>query len=746
MLKIDYTFHSLLSDKELKPYLSWWTSANKGLYKESNINYNKKDGISEERSNGSVMIDIRKKETSYYSYDDSVRVECISYAESSAYRLARIKSGCSYFLVREAVLAILDKGKYETELAIILPTTETKKGALVKGKLKLNVTVDESQRKNLTRIKFNKPTKYDLIVENKEYLEMIGVAYANRTTLPFIWNDLDDQPFDLESQGISDFDFRGIEPNIGLHVPLIKNEVFPIPIWSYWVNPDPSEISEESFMLRLLDLSLDRNGMKKGDFINAIKNQFNSKASKITPMFLRALLVIAITCTLVSNSLPYIADETFVKGKKKIIESFHSAFRMKDGDCEDLGGLACRIAVEIKIGDPRLRDPNFEYTKHGSWADEGLREMQKVLFLYLVYGSLGSVTSAYLGQNDGKSAKLPIIIDSESDKNVKIGFHIWGFLHPLKFIEACIERTNPDNEMKMYPSMKRYSWENDLPVLTLEGTGQLMPLLRPYQDYFQTDIEKQNAVEYISDIIAMLKRIFMIPKSFKKGSIERKQGLLKDVENSRLSTFYREPTHMYTAEFILEGYNIAEFTWLTIGEKGKRVWGANMRHVVLQSNNLGLLITPGYTEEEFKLVKSVQRHLPPQGKLALKISEQRKKQMNDLLNTLRNKFNITETSETTLRKGKTNIYFCYEHLLNVEFQNQLKKDMDTITEIKKIDIFCEIIEEEIINFRFELTMTIPTQEDLSNLETEAKKQRKADGGNSDNESEEEEESSSDDSM
>jgi hypothetical protein len=739
MLKIEYAFKSLLTENEERPHLVWWTSANKGWYKKSHL---KKDGSA---FRGDVTVQIQGDNTYLFKYDETIRVQCLSYAETSAKRPGAIKSGSGYFYLKEAIIGIIKKGSYEKRISLTLPTVETEEGPLLKGVLDIVVTVDKPQLAIINKLKFSDPTKYDLIKDNEEFLISIGYAYANRTRLAFDVKELTKlisggDEAAKESRGFLDsYKFESLDPSIEIHVPLYLNEVFPLPIWAFFVDSNPTELTKEDFVLNLLQISLDRNGMTKEKFISSIDTQLGSNSEEISNDFLDAIVVISKACSILSTSLPYIMDETFTgKGKKQIIESFHYALRLLDGDCEDLGSLIHRVCREFRIGDPSLRDVKSEYTQHGGWHDPALQATQKILYYYVSICPLGSVTSAYLGENDEKkSAKLPIIIGSEQDRKVDVGFHIWNMGIPLEYVERCIKKTNASTFKRFeacLKNLKRYKWEVNLPVLVQEGTGDLFPLIRPLQDYYKTSNEKQLAVESIKDAISMMRLIYINPKSFKRSTVERKQGLLKDVENSRFSTFYREGTHCYTDYFFLWGLDFGEVTWITVGSDYEWRWGAHMRSMVMKSEHLGLLITPGCTEDEYQLVKTVHRHLPPMGPFKLDITEEKKREVKAAIEDLKSKINISNSNESNRKSGNLSIFFSYEFIKDPEFRKQLAIDISEIEEVIGLNMFPEFIKKGIINIRMEFTMLIPTEEKLRKIEELRKKKEESGEGNSSDDS------------
>ena len=93
------------------------------------------------------------------------------------------------------------------------------------------------------------------------------------------------------------------------------------------------------------------------------------------------------------------------------------------GDCEDLANLIHMVYTRLKYGNPDFKDPNQHHKRHGSWNDSCLQALQRVCYLYVGFGSLGTVTSRFLNEKESKSKV--VVIGSEEDKQVEIGGHMW---------------------------------------------------------------------------------------------------------------------------------------------------------------------------------------------------------------------------------------------------------------------------------------------------------------------------------
>jgi hypothetical protein len=71
-----------------------------------------------------------------------------------------------------------------------------------------------------------------------------------------------------------------------------------------------------------------------------------------------------------------------------------------------------------------------------------------------------------------------ISIDSERDKNVEVGGHMFDICIPISEFELLYNRMLKNDENKFHFPLSYPIWNNLLPVLVLEGTGPLDPYLK----------------------------------------------------------------------------------------------------------------------------------------------------------------------------------------------------------------------------------------------------------------------------
>lgn len=284
------------------------------------------------------------------------------------------------------------------------------------------------------------------------------------------------------------------------------------------------------------------------------------------------------------------------------IEDTHT-FIFKNGilghNCEDLGNLTYRIFC------------NLCNTK---WESELLNLAAKVGNLFVHFGEAGSVTARYLGEK--KMNGLPVI-GSDQDKNAEIGYHMFGLMLPLYYVLQLIKFTNkttgPDLESQLYDDDDQ-EWKKLLPTLVIEGTGFMEAFMLPICDYFSTSEGEERCKARKRQLKAM-NTVLISGSGLSQCQYKLLQTRLsKTKERTRLSPFYRECSHMWTDYFLRKGYNFMKFTWVT--EENKRwLYGVNLRDIVERDMKsppkIGLLITPGFTEDELEASKAILRQQMP---------------------------------------------------------------------------------------------------------------------------------------
>jgi hypothetical protein len=272
--------------------------------------------------------------------------------------------------------------------------------------------------------------------------------------------------------------------------------------------------------------------------------------------------------------------------------------------------------------------------------------------------------------------------------------------------------------------MPQHPWDESLPVLIHEGTGYMHPLQKPSQEYVDDDRKKKEIRARSERINKVVRRLFSYNLAFKAGGYDRPQIMLDYVENTRLSKFYRDSTHIYSREFLDHGYNICEFTWMksTGGDKWK--WGASLRDVVYKNSSLKLHTSQEISSDELNLSKSILRQLPPKGELvygepadigALRKRVQALQYELDILTYERKHDSVNESVD---------IYYRQNFMSHEKFISTLKSDISSTPEIFKTTLIVEVFTKDIVVIRMRVDMNIPTEKALEDMDREAKSKKK----------------------
>jgi hypothetical protein len=265
--------------------------------------------------------------------------------------------------------------------------------------------------------------------------------------------------------------------------------------------------------------------------------------------------------------------------KEKIaVESFNELADYASGDCEDLGCLEMRTANTWALTD---------------WDDDEplVPAVSLVLRQYVPCLTLGSVRSAAFG-NDTHSSILPKDegeIGGVSDRKIvsekKYGAHMWCLLLTVGKFFHLIQRMVPDFSLDALPAEKRrfvtHPWTAGMPDLNIEGTGYVTSLLKPAISYVLVNdgeksveqvkremIERATATARIYEYLLSGEHTQFLGATDGKVTIVRPQRQQTAKPNYRLTKFYRQVTHLYTAWLMQYGYSNLNFI---AGNRGARV-------------------------------------------------------------------------------------------------------------------------------------------------------------------------------
>jgi hypothetical protein len=420
-----------------------------------------------------------------------------------------------------------------------------------------------------------------------------------------------------------------VEP---LHAPVwAANRL--VPTFLYW-----SEVGDHAparamapFLGEVARAALARHGWTEERYVAALDAQFASD-EYIEETTEAAALTMAM-CALPSTSLYYRYDELYTVStgvfgictRRLDIESFADPLLLSGDDCEGTGSLVHRVARWVKMGQPEQRgaDRGQYWRQYGGWDDPVLDRAQRLLYWYTSMGCLGSVTSAHIGQADGKAPVL--IIDSKEDAELPIGGHMWQEAMPVTKFEDMLARTNKTLQRGAlrphYPGGAYPAWVARLPHTVGEGTGATYPLVLPLEAYAQDKAAARARQQRIADALAVLDGGEILPHL----AVERYSSRVADVPDARVNTFYRRTTHVYTDDALLQGIPHAEFVWVHLAPRvpegttsidargGEHAWtyGVDMRDKILAPPEVGLMAMPALTADEASSFRERARDLRP---------------------------------------------------------------------------------------------------------------------------------------
>lgn len=496
------------------------------------------------------------------------------------------------------------------------------------------------------------------------------------------------------------------------HLWLWMTEEGPLPAISFWIlKKERFEDSEyfsrtQKSFLSMLNAVLERHNTDMETFKFKMRSLLDNKSKYVNADHIEAVRLIGSLVTCFATSLPYISDIYHKKKKsgtgfvisKEMVELFSDAARLLCGDCEDLGKLCYRVCFCLQ---------------EALWTDEVLTLVKRVLLYYIPYGGLGTVTSRYLGEKESK-ANCPLI-GSKEDENVEAGFHIWAYATPVKITLHCLEKTN-SMKLPVIDYAPPLACEDDLPILLFEGTGLMDSLLKPVEDYYHNEVDKQSAQAALKSRLHTTEKImdaFPILRGAHRESFQTATGKKGPF---RLSPFYRRQTRAYTKWFIDRGIPIGGFLWILIENiDGKEVWkyGANMRDILYSGDpksNAAMIAFPHYEKEEILGTRESMKRLVPAGTILYPQDDDWiliKQRIDERCASLNHRLgrNLATDNDAQSCKG-TFFLFKEEHTSSGAMDSLLKSISESRDFMAKFAL--EIFTKEVINFR--LTICIRESE------------------------------------
>lgn len=727
---------------EINPWLNWWTSTLRSArHGVSRVSIEWENENNQESKQGVVSIPI--SEEGVYRPDDHIWVEAFVNSPTDEGMYVGARAGAASIRMKDVHDQAKKKGSFKSELDLVMAQMIIGGEPYVKGHL----TLELMDVKKASKWHFNPATPYDL-VENADRVNQLFNFAVVSSMFPY-----SDKASKMGMQ---------YEPAVdrieSIHAPVWVSNVS-VPGWVYWVDYSDYD-PDEAFMENAAQITLARHGLETSWFLNTVDKQFSTMGEKYDENFTTAVAAVVDTCALLSVSLFYKSDESYVvqesEGwfnksetaiRKKSIESFNDALVTNGDDCEGVGALIKRVMRPLKKGMPNRKGSDYWNAK-GGWKDPVLQRMQRISYWYISGGPLGSVTAARVG--GAKALNSPLIINSKNDRNSKLGGHMWEEDIPVPHFEDLCHRTNPSGQKIRIRSAEYPAWLSHLPHTVGEGTGAVYPLLRPVTEYYSGNLLKQKKAESAIKLRAAY-ILYTQSKYLRMGQIQRIQKMLENHPDARLSGFYRRTTTFYTDELLEEGFPVAEFMWAQMSPRGNESeqngehaffsfgtdkssghawkWGANMRdkirHETATGKKLGLVTVPPCTNEEMEAIRSLVRQLPPLE--SPRLSPDRRQQLEKYAKPFIDEFQKIADRVTQGRRegrvhGRLNVIFRREEFFRGRVQREpeeitlrdgLLHDIKQIENIYKIHTVFEPVTDRVYNVRVEVYMNMPSNESIN---------------------------------
>lgn len=713
---------------EANPELIWWNSTNR-----HDVIYTPIKFLNEHKlTSVKTQLDIPISNPGELHVDDYLGVECLVESINDEGIRAKSKAGSALILLSK-LLKMTTRETINVDLRMNTMFDGNRRKAFKKGAVKIEIR--EHPGKDSWRFVPYLEKNVPFLDENIPLYDEVLTRMCNRAIIPFV-------------EEIREFDPTE-EVLRRYQLPCYNNEVFPLPGVFFWVDYTKHP-ADEHFLYNLAKIALDRYQVSKKDFIRSVDNQFDAKSSRLNDDFRQCVIIVSDMICTPSISLEYIGDFTYVSkrgsrnvedyistgdeeeeeeeenlseydkiGRKKDIESFHDALRMKAGDCEDLAGLNHRVATLLLIGRPEYKNGYDRHRKYGGWKSKLLDRMQKIAHLYVGFGSLGSVTARYLGEDKSESTlvKQPPIEGSVQDRRADIGAHMWWEWIPLCVVEKFINNGIKDqkNHIILFPDDPHSEWEYDLPHIVGEGTGYLHPLLKPPKEYYHESGERKEVEKMNEEKLCVLKDVLSDCPMFKKFQFQKLQTMKSIVPGSRLSCFYRDSIHLYTDRFLLEGIPVGEFTWVKSTDKHKKwQWAASMYTKLYErQENIILMPSTYYIEEEIPFIHSITRLLPPLKEFSLSRTFEFNENLLKRVDALKSKLEY----ELSGRDEPEKYTFFNVIIRSTRFHKKTEREekeqdrklVEQIVKcelIYKVDVSLEVITDDIHNVRLQIFCAI----------------------------------------
>jgi hypothetical protein len=722
-LEFDYFLDAKYLEPQLEtdPVLFFWSSTVETW--EESLVQEKIKWENNERTIARGKVSIRVKHTNNkFEYDDTIGVRMVVKTPNHDNALCWAQAGNDFVFIRNIIQsASMNNGNFTIKCPMILKSLSdnVRKGSL---------TLVLKNGKQLEKFSFEKMNCFSLCDENQKFLMNVNSTTIERELEPFM------------GKGIT---LKGLyEEAEKLHDPILSAEL-DVPAIFFWIEYKRRTIQEE-FFDNALNIVLARRNITLEELVNRVDAQFSEKSDIVRDETILVVRILTDLVSLLSVSLRYKTDETYRQSKKvkdekhMVLELFFDAYTYLAGDCEDVSALMHDMFRCILRGKPEFKDTKGWHTRFGGWRSNGMNAMQMIANQYIGAGILGIVTSRWLGEDDSKpKTPKPVIIDSEEDKNVELGGHMFYLLTPIPTFEQFHNNLRAPNSepFKIFKdgSSDIKPWAKNLPCTIGEGTGPMDGLLKPEPEYYKSEEFKRKCVEEIENRNNTLIEIAKRTCAIKKAAIQLYQMRTKSVPRARASRFYRFVISMKTDQLLKEGLPPYCFIWVTDlkkkeSHKSKDVisgwfdedeevdtdlpsgWrcGANIEDILNKESWVGLFALPGMSQLEVKAAKAKLRHFMPKRPITLSNKTQLTFEYESKLSSFRTKMDTIfkgrgkETNEIKrmfVEHRYFDAVFKSEDLFNEKIEKQVLADVVSFKHIKSYELFVEPITDEVVVIR-----------------------------------------------
>lgn len=335
---------------------------------------------------------------------------------------------------------------------------------------------------------------------------------------------------------------------------------------------------------------------------------------------LLALEVVALGMRTLANSTIYRTDVVALRDGSLLATERYGDMLRSGSDCEEKGRFpAANIAVYLRDHAQSLKSPM-------------LRSVSRVLQFYVVIMGLMSVRGAQHGDGNG--------VDGGLKNEDGVGAHMQCTLIPRALFLTMLRRTYPSIEdlpPEVASVVLAKKWEEKLPVLFIEGTGDMVSLQQPIwsgvADAVQARAYRKNldsVYACIFDHVRFMQNADAAPAptgpwcdmEFAAWPREKKEGRAGEA-----NSFYRLIVNGFVVseDFPIEARTTPRTSYVSMdfgttlrldGRRGNFMRGAPVYDLANQSPDLRVVLAPAPSNEALELFENLLCHLPPFRKLS----------------------------------------------------------------------------------------------------------------------------------